>query len=63
MKKDRLVGFKKRLLDKQYQLVQEVGRTALYGKDQEDDSIKDLGDQAVFGIIDPNACSDVHGGH
>src|SRR5437762_12202036 len=46
MKKDRLVGFKKRLLDKQYQLVQEVGRTALYGKDQEDDSIKDLGDQA-----------------
>src|SRR5213596_1766696 len=46
MKKDRLVGFKKRLLDKQYQLVQEVGRTALYGKDQDDDSIKDLGDQA-----------------
>src|SRR5437660_11088753 len=46
MKKDRLAGFKKRLLDKQYQLVQEVGRTALYGKDQEDDSIKDLGDQA-----------------
>src|SRR5467141_3072376 len=46
MKKDRLVGFKKRLLDKQYQLVQEVGRTALYSKDQEDDSIKDLGDQA-----------------
>src|SRR5436190_24251149 len=46
MKKDRLVGFKKRLLDKQYQLVQEVGRTAIYGKDQEDDSIKDLGDQA-----------------
>src|SRR2546425_9102267 len=46
MKKDRLAGFKKRLLDKQYQLVQEVGRTALYVKDQEDDSIKDLGDQA-----------------
>src|SRR5437867_13420399 len=46
MKKDRLAGFKKRLLDKQYQLVQEVGRTTLYGKDQEDDSIKDLGDQA-----------------
>jgi DnaK suppressor protein len=46
MKKDRLAGFKKRLLDKQHQLVQEVGRTALYGKDQEDDSIKDLGDQA-----------------
>src|SRR5215510_1407797 len=46
MKKDRLASFKKRLLDKQHQLVQEVGRTALYGKDQEDDSIKDLGDQA-----------------
>ena len=46
MKKDRLAGFKKRLLDKQHQLVQEVGRTAIYGKDQEDDSIKDLGDQA-----------------
>ncbi len=46
MRKDRLAYFKKRLLEKQHQLVQEVGRTALYGKDQEDDSIKDLGDQA-----------------
>src|SRR5215467_16389869 len=46
MRKYRLAVFKKRLLDKQHQLVQEVGRTALYGKDQEDDSIKDLGDQA-----------------
>src|SRR5713101_2734025 len=46
MKKDRLAVFKKRLLDKQHQLVQEVGRSAIYGKDQEDDSIKDLGDQA-----------------
>jgi DnaK suppressor protein len=46
MKKDRLAYFKKRLLEKQYQLTQEVGRTALYGKDQADDSIKDLGDQA-----------------
>jgi RNA polymerase-binding transcription factor len=46
MRKDRLTNFKKRLLDKQRQLVDEVGRTALYGKDQEDDSIKDLGDQA-----------------
>lgn len=46
MRKDRLASFRKRLLEKQHQLLQEVGRTALYGKDQEDDSIKDLGDQA-----------------
>ncbi|MGH7389106.1 MAG: TraR/DksA family transcriptional regulator [Candidatus Rokuibacteriota bacterium] len=46
MRKDRLASFKKRLLEKQHQLMTEVGRTALYGKDQEDDSIKDLGDQA-----------------
>jgi DnaK suppressor protein len=46
MKKDRLASFRKRLLEKQRQLVDEVGRSALYGKDQEDDSIKDLGDQA-----------------
>ena len=46
MRKDRLTYFKKQLLEKQRQLVDEVGRTAHYGKDQEDDSIKDLGDQA-----------------
>jgi DnaK suppressor protein len=46
MRKDRLAAFKKRLIDKQRQLVDEVGKSALYGKDQEDDSIKDLGDQA-----------------
>src|SRR5437879_3164587 len=46
MRKDRLAYFKKRLLENQRQLAYEVGRTALYGKDQEDDSIKDLGDQA-----------------
>jgi DnaK suppressor protein len=46
MRKDRLTHFKKRLIEKQRQLVDEVGRTALYGKDAEDDSIKDLGDQA-----------------
>jgi DnaK suppressor protein len=46
MRKDRLASFKKRLLEKQYQLTEEVGKSALYGKDQEDDSIKDLGDQA-----------------
>src|SRR5512145_396292 len=46
MRKDRLAYFKKRLIEKQRQLVDEVGKSALYGKDQEDDSIKDLGDQA-----------------
>ncbi len=46
MRKDRVASFKKRLLEKQRQLTEEVGKSALYGKDQEDDSIKDLGDQA-----------------
>src|SRR5437879_887837 len=46
MRKERLAYFKKRLIEKQRQLADEVGRTAIYGKDQEDDSIKDLGDQA-----------------
>ena len=46
MRKDRLTYFKKRLDEKHRQLRDEVGKTALYGKDQEDDSIKDLGDQA-----------------
>jgi DnaK suppressor protein len=46
MRKERLAYFKKRLIEKQRQLTEEVGRTALYGKDQDDDSIKDLGDQA-----------------
>ena len=46
MKKDRLAHFRKLLLDKRRQLEDEVGRSTLYGKGQEDDSIKDLGDQA-----------------
>jgi DnaK suppressor protein len=46
MRKDRLAYFRRRLLDKHRQLVEEVGRSSLYGKDQEDDSIKDIGDQA-----------------
>lgn len=46
MRKDRVASFKKRLTEKQRQLSDEVGKSALYGKDQEDDSIKDLGDQA-----------------
>src|SRR2546425_13305848 len=46
MRKDRLAYFKKRLVEKQRQLTEEGGRTAPYVKDQEDDSIKDLGDQA-----------------
>src|SRR5437763_12945714 len=46
MRKERLASFKKRLLEKQDELADGVGRTAIYGMDQEDDSIKDLGDQA-----------------
>lgn len=46
MKKERLASFKQALLDKQQQLADGVGRSATYGKDQEDDAIKDLGDQA-----------------
>jgi len=46
MRKDRLAQFRKRLIEKHRQLADEVGRAALYVKDQEDDSIKDLGDQA-----------------
>jgi DnaK suppressor protein len=46
MKKDRLVHFRKKLEEKHRQLVEEVGRNVLYGKGPEDDSIKDLGDQA-----------------
>jgi DnaK suppressor protein len=46
MRKDRVAAFKKRLLEKQRQLTDEVGKSALYGKDHDDDSIKDLGDQA-----------------
>ena len=44
MRKDRLTYFKKQLIEKQRQLVDEVGRTASYGKDAEDDAIKDLGE-------------------
>lgn len=47
MKKERINHFRKKLLDKRSQLEDEVGRSALYGKGQEDDSIKDLGDQAT----------------
>src|SRR5919201_4042518 len=46
MRKERLASFKKRLLEKHQQLADGVGRTTIYGKDQDDDSIKDLGDQA-----------------
>ena len=42
MRKDRVAYFKKQLLEKQRQLADEVGKTAMYGKDLEDDSIKDL---------------------
>jgi DnaK suppressor protein len=46
MRKDRLTHFRKKLEEKHRQLVEEVGKNALYGKGPEDDSIKDLGDQA-----------------
>lgn len=47
LKKTQVAHFRKRLLEKRRQLEEEVGRSALYGKGQEDDSIKDLGDQAT----------------
>jgi DnaK suppressor protein len=47
MRKDRLAYFRKQLEEKRRQLVEEVGKTVLYGKGPEDDSIKDLGDQAT----------------
>jgi DnaK suppressor protein len=47
MRKDRLAYYRKKLVEKHRQLVAEVGKSALYGKGQEDDSIKDLGDQAT----------------
>ena len=46
MKKDRLASFSKSWRRSTAQLAEGVGRTVLYGKDPEDDSIKDLGDQA-----------------
>jgi DnaK suppressor protein len=46
MRKERVNYFRKQLLEKRRQLEDEVGRSALYGKGREDDSIKDLGDQA-----------------
>src|SRR5262249_27594016 len=46
MRKERLTHFRKKLEEKHRQLVDEVGRNVLYGKGPEDDSIKDLGDQA-----------------
>jgi DnaK suppressor protein len=46
MKKDRLAHFRRKLEEKQHQLVEEVGKNVMYGKGPEDDSIKDLGDQA-----------------
>src|SRR3972149_6828969 len=47
MRKDRLAHYRKMLVEKHRQLVEEVGKSALYGKGHEDDSIKDLGDQAT----------------
>lgn len=47
LKKAQIAHYRKQLLEKRRQLEEEVGRSALYGKGQEDDSIKDLGDQAT----------------
>jgi DnaK suppressor protein len=47
MRKERLTHFRKKLEEKYQQLVEEVGKNVLYGKGPEDDSIKDLGDQAT----------------
>ena len=47
LKKDRLAQFRQKLVEKRRQLEDEVGRSALYGKGQQDDAIKDLGDQAT----------------
>ena len=47
MKKERLTHFRKKLEEKYHLLVEEVGKNVLYGKGPEDDSIKDLGDQAT----------------
>jgi DnaK suppressor protein len=47
MKKERLTHFRSKLEDKYRELVEEVGKNVLYGKGPEDDSIKDLGDQAT----------------
>jgi DnaK suppressor protein len=47
MKKERLSHYRQKLEDKYRQLVEEVGKNVLYGKGPEDDSIKDLGDQAT----------------
>ena len=46
MKKERLSYFRNKLVEKQRQLVEEVGKSAIYAQGPEDDSIKDLGDQA-----------------
>ena len=46
MRKERLAHFRKKLEEKHRQLVDEVGKNVQYGKGPEDDSIKDLGDQA-----------------
>jgi DnaK suppressor protein len=46
MRKERLAHFRKKLEEKHRQLLDEVGKNALYGKGADDDAIKDLGDQA-----------------
>src|SRR5215831_11793248 len=47
MRKERLAQFRKKLEEKHRQLVEGVGKTVSYAKGPEDDSTKDLGDQAA----------------
>jgi DnaK suppressor protein len=47
LRQDRLARFREELVEKRRQLEAEVGRNALYGKGQDDDATKDLGDQAT----------------
>ena len=44
---ERAAFFLQKLLEKRGQLEVEVGRSTVHGRDQEDDSNKDLGDQAM----------------
>jgi DnaK suppressor protein len=47
MREDQIAHFRATLVDKRRQLEDEVGRSALYGKDLKDEATKDLGDQAL----------------
>lgn len=46
MRKERLHHFRKKLLERKRDLIEEVGKSAAYDTLQDDGSIKDIGDQA-----------------